>query len=158
MIPQLCREDACLLQEEGCLSCTVVDGPMELCITRLRHAHIHRLLYGQIATAKRQPTASMLVAATQEYPPWSDKQGMPLTAFAALFRAWRRGQAPRPRSGAPQAPGLMPPPRPETNCTSRFARTPSPPRATLNRPHVNVGQRGDIFMLGQHNDIYACRR
>jgi hypothetical protein len=43
----------------------VVGGPVELCVTRLRYAQIHGLLYGQKFTAQRRPTTYLLVPASQ---------------------------------------------------------------------------------------------
>ena len=49
-----------------------------------------------------------------EMSPGGAGQSVSFPAFAERFRAGWRGQAPKPRSGAPQAPGLMPSLRPET--------------------------------------------
>ena len=40
-------------------------GRLELCVTRLRYAQIHGLLYGQMFAAQRRPTTFLLVPASQ---------------------------------------------------------------------------------------------
>ena len=48
-----------------CPSWLLLMGRLELCVTRLRYAQIHGLLYGQMFTAQRRPTTSLLVPASQ---------------------------------------------------------------------------------------------
>ena len=45
-----------VLQNDKMSVLAAVDGPVELCVTRLRYAQIHGLLCGQMFTAQRRPT------------------------------------------------------------------------------------------------------
>ena len=61
---------------------SLVDGPVELCVTRLRYPQNHGLLCGQMSTAKRQPPTSLLVA--DRRPGYHDRARRPDISRVAL--------------------------------------------------------------------------
>jgi hypothetical protein len=61
---------------------SLVDGPVELCVTRLRYPQNHGLLCGQMSTAKRQPPTSLLIADRQ--PGYHDRARRPDISRVAL--------------------------------------------------------------------------
>ncbi len=78
---------------------SLVDGPVELCVTRLRYPQNHGLLCGQMSTAKRQPPTSLLVADRQ--PGYHDRaRGPDISRVALQFAA--KPKAANPQSDAEQ--------------------------------------------------------